>query len=166
MEVIKANSTSELISYTSASKPFQDKLKQIGEGMTVLNNITASAQPYICSLIAEHFFKQSNRRLWILTDDLNTQELLTEGIELWYEEPLFFPDIESVSSNHSLPDQERHAERMSVLKTLESFETIKDIIIILEKSSSVSESSGSLVMITEYFPSLLPTLRIRSSSFI
>ena len=141
MEVIKANSTSELIRYTSASKPFQDKLKQLGDGTTVLNHITTSAQPYICSLIAEHFFKKSNRRLWILTDDLNTQELLTEGIELWYEEPLFFPDIESVSINNSIPDQERHAERMSVLKTLESSETVKDIIIILEKSLNEEVSS-------------------------
>ena len=141
MEVIKANSTSELIRYTSASKPFQDKLKQLGDGTTVLNHITTSAQPYVCSLIAEHFFKQSNRRLWIVTDDLNTQELLTEGIELWYEEPLFFPDIESVSINNSIPDQERHAERMSVLKTLESSETVKDIIIILEKSLNEEVSS-------------------------
>ena len=141
LEIIKANSTSELIRYTSASKPFQDKLKQIGEGTTVFNHITIAAQPYVCSLIAEQFFRQSDRRLWILTDNLNTQELLTEGIELWYEEPLFFPDIESVSSNHSLPDQERHAERMSVLKTLESFETIKDIIIILEKSLNEEVSS-------------------------
>ena len=141
LEIIKANSTSELIRYTSASKPFQDKLKQIGEGTTVFNHITTAAQPYVCSLIAEQFFRQSDRRLWILTDNLNTQELLTEGIELWYEEPLFFPDIESVSSNHSLPDQERHAERMSVLKTLESFETIKDIIIILEKSLNEEVSS-------------------------
>ncbi len=141
LEIIKANSTSELIRYTSASKPFQDKLKQIGEGITVFNHITTAAQPYVCSLIAEQFFRQSDRRLWILTDNLNTQELLTEGIELWYEEPLFFPDIESVSSNHSLPDQERHAERMSVLKTLESFETIKDIIIILEKSLNEEVSS-------------------------
>ena len=141
LEVIKANSTSELIRYTSASKPFQDKLKQLGDTTVVLNHITTSAQPYICSLIAEHFFKQSNRRLWILTDDLNTQELLTEGIELWYEEPLFFPDIESVSINNSIPDQERHAERMSVLKTLESSETVKDIIIILEKSLNEEVSS-------------------------
>ncbi|MGC6435331.1 MAG: CarD family transcriptional regulator, partial [Verrucomicrobiales bacterium] len=141
LEIIKANSTSELIRYTSASKPFQDKLKQIGDGITVFNHITTAAQPYVCSLIAEQFFRQSDRRLWILTDNLNTQELLTEGIELWYEEPLFFPDIESVSSNHSLPDQERHAERMSVLKTLESFETIKDIIIILEKSLNEEVSS-------------------------
>ena len=141
LEIIKANSTSELIRYTSASKPFQDKLKQIGEGIIVFNHITTAAQPYVCSLIAEQFFRQSDRRLWILTDNLNTQELLTEGIELWYEEPLFFPDIESVSSNHSLPDQERHAERMSVLKTLESFETIKDIIIILEKSLNEEVSS-------------------------
>ena len=141
LEIIKANSTSELIRYTSASKPFQDKLKQIGDGITVFNHITTAAQPYVCSLIAEQFFRQSDRRMWILTDNLNTQELLTEGIELWYEEPLFFPDIESVSSNHSLPDQERHAERMSVLKTLESSETIKDIIIILEKSLNEEVSS-------------------------
>ena len=141
LEIIKANSTSELIRYTSASKPFQDKLKQLGEGTTVFNHITTAAQPYVCSLIAEQFFRQSDQRLWIITDNLNTQELLTEGIELWYEEPLFFPDIESVSSNNSLPDQERHAERMSVLKTLESFETIKDIIIILEKSLNEEVSS-------------------------
>ena len=134
LDVINTNSQSEIIRYTSVTKPFQDKLKQIGEGTVVFNNITQSAQPYICSVISDYLSKDSNQRLWILTDDLNTQELITEGMGMWFNEPLFFPDIESVSSNNSLPDQECFAERISVLKTLNDSELKNHIVVLLEKS--------------------------------
>ena len=134
LDVINTNSQSEIIRYTSVTKPFQDKLKQIGEGTVVFNNITKSAQPYICSVISDYLSKDSNQRLWILTDDLNTQELITEGMGMWFNEPLFFPDIESVSSNNSLPDQECFAERISVLKTLNDSELQNHIVVLLEKS--------------------------------
>ena len=133
LDVINTNSQSEIIRYTSVTKPFQDKLKQIGEGTVVFNNITKSAQPYICSVISDYLSKDSNQRLWILTDDLNTQELITEGMGMWFNEPLFFPDIESVSSNNSLPDQECFAERISVLKTLNDSELKNHIVVLLEK---------------------------------
>ncbi|MDC0066108.1 transcription-repair coupling factor [Verrucomicrobia bacterium] len=132
----KANSASLLIRHTSASKIFKDKLKQIGDGTVVFDHVTSSAHPFICSLVAEHFLKHANHRVWIITESLQSQEAITEGIELWSQGKgaYFFPDLESVSSPDSLPDQERYAERMSVLKAINDNKKLANIIVVLEHS--------------------------------
>ena len=113
MSAIKhANSANQLIEYTAATPCFRDRLKRIGDGLVVFDHIVEPAQSFICALISEHLIAHSDRRLWILTKDLLSQERLTQGLRLWSREPLFFPDLEQISSSETLPDQEIYSERL------------------------------------------------------
>ncbi|MCH2026649.1 MAG: hypothetical protein MK172_12990, partial [Verrucomicrobiales bacterium] len=129
-----ANSANQLLEHTAAVPCFQDRLGRIGDGTVVVDHIVESAQPVICALISEHLMTGSDKSVWILAKDLLSQERLAQGMELWSREPLFFPDIEQMSSSQSLPDQEINAERLGILKLINDSNNEPNIVIAMAKS--------------------------------
>ena len=129
-----ANSANQLIKHTAAVSCFEDRLGRIGDGLVVFDHVVEPAQPFICSLISEHLITGSNKSVWILAKDLLSQERLAQGIRLWSRDPLFFPDVEQVSSSESLPDQEINAERLGLLKLINDSKKRPKIVIAIAKS--------------------------------
>ena len=129
-----ANSANQFLEHTAAVPCFQDRLGRIGDGTVVFDHIVESAQPFICALISEHLMTGSDKSVWILAKDLLSQERLAQGMELWSREPLFFPDIEQMSSSQSLPDQEINAERLGILKLINDSNNEPNIVIAMAKS--------------------------------
>ncbi|MDE0570196.1 MAG: transcription-repair coupling factor [Verrucomicrobiales bacterium] len=129
-----ANSANQLLKHTAAIPCFKDRLGRIGDGLVVFDHIVEPAQPFICALISEHLIASSNKSVWILAKDLLSQEQLAQGIRLWSREPLFFPDIEQVSSSETLPDQEINAERLGLLKLINDSKHKAKIVIAMAKS--------------------------------
>ena len=124
-----ANPANQLLQHTAAVPCFQDRLGRIGDGAVVFDHIVESAQPFICALISEHLMTGSDKSVWILAKDLLSQEKLAQGIQLWSREPLFFPDIEQISSSQSLPDQEINAERLGILKLINDSNNEPNIVV-------------------------------------
>ena len=129
-----ANSANQLIGHTAATPCFRDRLKRIGDELVVFDHIVEPAQSFICALISEHLIAHSERRLWILTKDLLSQERIAQGLQLWSREPLFFPDLEQISFSETLPDQEIYAERLEILKSIYDSEKKAKIVIAMAKS--------------------------------
>ncbi|MFP6872121.1 MAG: transcription-repair coupling factor [Verrucomicrobiales bacterium] len=134
-----------LIEHTAASKPFSERLKQIGKRLLVLDHIARPAQAFIAALAADCFHGNHEDSVWILTDDLRSQERIAEGLRLWTQDALFFPDLELPKTSGLLPDQDIMAERLAVLGSLHGKRTSPMIVIALAHSlDEIVPSPGSL----------------------
>ena len=123
-----------LLEHTAASKPFSERLKQIGECPIVFDHIARPAQAFIAALVADYFHRQHGKNVWLLVDDLRSQERIAAEFPVWTKNALFFPDMESPQASDFLPDQEIGAERLSVLEELHGKRQSQIIIIALADS--------------------------------
>ena len=123
-----------LIKHTATSEPFLGRLKQIGEGPVVFDNISRSAQSFVSALVTEHFHGKHDRHVWILADNLKIQERLAAEFSTWTKEALFFPDIEAPQTADYLPDQDIVAERLAVMEALRNKKNTRETVILLASS--------------------------------
>ncbi|MCP4848668.1 MAG: transcription-repair coupling factor [Verrucomicrobiaceae bacterium] len=123
-----------LIEHTAASKPFHERLKQIGESPVVFDHIASPAQSFIAALVADLFHRRHRKNVWLLVDDLRSQERIAAEFPVWDQDALFFPEMESPQTSDFLPDQEIVAERLSVLEELHGKRQSCLVIIALSRS--------------------------------
>jgi transcription-repair coupling factor (superfamily II helicase) len=132
-----------LLQHTAATAPFKARLKQIGEGSVVFDHIARPAQAFVAALVARHFLATaSGGHVWVLADDLRSQERLAEGLRLWHDDALFFPELELPSIAGALPDPEIMAERLAVLESIHG-ERSSDAKVVVALAASLDETVPS-----------------------
>ena len=91
------------------------KLALIGDGQTVVfEQVTETAQPFLAALIS----KKAKSRVWVICENIRSQEHFYNELIHWFPDALFLPEMESMSSQGALPDPEIGAERLQILQDL------------------------------------------------
>ncbi|MCH2061230.1 MAG: transcription-repair coupling factor [Verrucomicrobiales bacterium] len=109
-------------------------MKQIGEGTVVFSHISRPAQSFVAAMVTAHFHREHEQTVWILADNIKSQERLATEFPAWSGEALFFPDMESPKVADYLPDQDIVAERLAVLESLHNRKNKKGVVILLAES--------------------------------
>jgi transcription-repair coupling factor (superfamily II helicase) len=111
----------------------------------VFDHVARPAQAFIAALVADSFHRNHLNSVWIVVDDLRSQEHIAEGLRLWTQDGLFFPDLELPKTSGFLPDPDTMAERFAVLEALHGKRTSPMIVIALAHSlEEVVPAPGSL----------------------
>ncbi len=85
----------------------------------MFDHVARPAQAFAAALATRQFLAgREGAHVWILADDLRSQERLAEGLRLWYGDALFFPELELPAIAGALPDPDIMAERLAVLETI------------------------------------------------
>jgi transcription-repair coupling factor (superfamily II helicase) len=123
-----------LIEHTAASEPFSERLKQIGDRTIVFEHVDRPAQSFVAALVADFFHREHSKNVWLVADDLKSQERLAAEFPIWTRNALFFPDLQSPQAADHLPDQDIVAERLSVLEELRRGRKSREVVIALAES--------------------------------
>ncbi len=106
---------SDILAHVAKSKPVAAKLDEIKRGgVAAFPHAVAQAHPFIVAIIARHFKK----RIWIVCENVRAQELFHGELLNWWQDALFFPEMEIAPGENAVPDSEISAERLEILQRL------------------------------------------------
>jgi len=108
--------TSQTLEQIARSKPVAAKLSAIrgGNGQVVFEHVTEPAQPFLAALIAGNIKK----RIWIICENVRTQEMFHAELQNWFPAALFFAEMEMGLAENVVRDPEVTAERLEILQKL------------------------------------------------
>lgn len=94
----------------------------------VFGGVGEAAQPFVVALLQREF---TERRIWVLCDDLRGQEKMHAGLRSWGIAALFLPELELAPIAGALPDPELNAERLSTLAQLAQPAATASVVVVL-----------------------------------
>ena len=116
MKLRPVNKPFDLPGQIARSKPVAAKLDLIREGAAAVafEHVTEPAQPLLAALIARHVKK----RIWVVCENVRTQETFHGELLNWLPGALFFPEADVPLVENIVPDPEVAAERLEILQRL------------------------------------------------
>ncbi len=118
----------------AAAPPLAAKLARVRAGEAVsFEHVVGAAQPFLVALLAG----PAKARVWIVCPDIRAQETMHNELLQWFQDALFFPEVERAPIEGALPDPESVAERLGIVQRLTS--TKGRQLVVLTRASLDSE---------------------------
>jgi transcription-repair coupling factor (superfamily II helicase) len=131
-----------LLQRVAASPAICAKLQAVADGSqpVVFEHVTESARPFVAALVAGAL----RGRVWIVCENVRSQELFHNELLNWIPDALFFPEVEAPSDAVSAPDPDISAERLEVLRQLAESRAKQVIVVSLPSLDDAVPAPSSL----------------------
>jgi transcription-repair coupling factor (superfamily II helicase) len=124
---VKAPDVLQLI---ASATPMATRLAAIERGEAVaFENVNPSARPTLAAVIA----RSVEARMWIVCENVSSQEALHNELLHWFPEALFYPEADIAPVEGAIADPENAAERLAVIHKLTDSKA--NAIIVLTRAS-------------------------------
>jgi len=101
----------------ASAPPLAAKLALVQKGEAVsFEHVVAAAQPFLAALLVQ----QAKTRVWIVCPNVRTQETMHNELLQWFQDALFFPELDRAPVEGALADPESVAERLGIVQRLTS----------------------------------------------
>ncbi len=138
----------------AAAPPLAAKLARVQAGEAVsFEHIVNAAQPFLVALLA----RPAKARVWVVCPDIRAQETMHNELLQWFQDALFFPELERAPIEGALPDPESVAERLGIVQRLTTAKGRQ--IVVLTRASLDSEVPSPATLKQLTFP-LHRTMRL------
>ena len=108
----------DLLDAIAREPALAEKLRAVMAGERgVFANVVENAHAALCGVIAR-VCEKAGRNLWLVCENVRTQEQLHNELSQWFPGADFFPELESAPVEGALPDPETVAERLGVVQRL------------------------------------------------
>src|SRR5688572_10776544 len=109
---VKAPDVLQLI---ASAAPIASQLAAIERGEAIaFEHVNPSARPTLTAVIA----RSAKGRLWVVCENVSSQEALHNELLHWFPEALFYPEADIAPVEGAIADPENAAERLAVIHKL------------------------------------------------